>query len=131
MNEGHHKRVAKTFLFYFRKDRIKVCPLKEGKLALVSSNNYRFISFNSGIVVYSDRDDRDFTSLQKDGIYAWPTDFADCKVVQDLLCIAGGDDISFKAAEIEVLGVEIDPNFKVEQMKVEEIKTDLEKVEEE
>ena len=81
MNEGHHKRVAKTFLFYFRKDRIKVCPLKEGKLALVSSNNYRFISFNSGIVVYSDRDDRDFTSLQKDGIYAWPTDFADCKVV--------------------------------------------------
>ena len=48
-----------------------------------------------------------------------------------MLCIAGGDDISFKAAEIEVLGVEIDPNFIVEQVKVEEIKTDLEKVEEE
>ena len=65
MNEGHHKRImgGKTFLFYFRKDRIKVCPLRKDKLALISSNNYRFISFNSGLVVYSDRDDRDFTSL--------------------------------------------------------------------
>ena len=131
MNEGHHKRVGKTFLFYFRKDRIKVCPLREGKIALISSNNYRFISFNSGLVVYSDRDDTDFTSLLKDGIYAWPQDIADCKVTQDLLCIAGGDDISFKAAELEVLGVEFDKNYKVEEAKDDEVKTDLEKVEEE
>ena len=122
---------GKTFLFYFRKDKIKVCPLRKDKLGLISSNSYRFISFNSGLVVYSDRDDRDFTSLQKDGIYAWPDDISDCKVVQDLLCIAGGDDISFKAAELEILGVEFDKNFKTEEIKAEEAKNDLEKVEEE
>ena len=47
-----------------------------------------------------------------------------------MLCIAGGDDISFKAAELEVLGVEFDKNFKVEEVKADEIKNELEKVEE-
>jgi len=41
-----------------------------------------------------------------------------------LLCIAGGDDISFKAAELEILGVEFDKNFLTEEIKAEEAKND-------